>query len=139
MFRLVSAFVVAALVTAFLVDRPANGDDVSAAPATERTITRIDAPRSASLDEYAGVYETTDGDTFVVARNGESLTISLPESVALPIRATGPGFALDSALMHIAFETDGDSVRLVFAGTVEEPVVATRVTLPRGIVTIHDI
>ena len=140
MFRLVSAFVVAALVTMFLVDRPANGDDAGVvALATKPTITRIDAPPSSSLDDYAGVYETADGATFVVARDGESFTISLPESVALPIRAAGPGFVLDPSLMHFAFETDGDCVRLVLAGTVEEPVVATRVTLPRGVVTIHDI
>ena len=141
MFRLVSAFVLSALVTAFLVDRSANGDDKSAvALATNRTITRIDAPHSLSIDDIAGVYETADGATFVVAREGEAFTISLPETVALPIRAAGPGFALDASLMHIAFETDGDGacVRLVLAGTVED-VVATRVQLPRGVVTIHDI
>ena len=142
MFRLVSAFVLSALVTAFLVDRSASGDDSSAvALVIDRTITRIDAPRSLSLDDIAGVYETADGSTFVVARDGESFTVSLPESVALPIRAAGPGFALDASLMHIAFETDADCdcVRLKLAGTVEEPVVATRVPLPRGVVTIHDI
>src|SRR5262245_24170914 len=140
MFRLVSAFVLSALVTAFLVDRSANGDDSSVvALAADRTITRIDAPRSLSIDDIAGVYEAADGATFVVVRDGESFTISLPESVALPIRAAGPGFALDASLMHIAFETDADCscVRLVLAGTVEEPVVATRVPLPRGVVTIH--
>ena len=142
MFRLVSAFVLSALVTAFLVDRSANGDDSSVvALATNRTITRIDAPRSLSIDDITGVYETADGATFVVARDGESFTISLPETVALPIRAAGPGFALDASLMHIAFETDSDCdcVRLKLAGTVEDPVVATRVALPNGVVTIHDI
>ena len=142
MFRLVSAFVLSALITAFLVDRSANGDDESAvALATNRTITRMDAPRSLSIDDIAGVYETADGATFVVARDGESFTISLPETIALPIRAAGPGFALDASLMHIAFETDGDCgcVRLVLAGTVEDPVIAKRVPLPHGIVTIHDI
>ena len=140
MFRLVSAFVLSALVTFFLVDRSANGDDSSVvALATNRTIAAFDAPRSLALDDIAGVYETADGATFVVARNGESFTISMPESVALPIRAAGPGFALDASLMHIGFEADGDRVRLVLAGTVEQPVVATRVPLPRGVVTIHDI
>ena len=141
MFRLVSAFVLSALVTAFLVDPSANGDDSSVALATNRTITRIDAPRSSSLDDIAGVYETADGATFVVARDGESFTISLPESVALPIRSAGPGFSLDASLMNIAFETDGDCdcVRLKLAGTVEDTVVATRVNLPHGVVTIHDI
>jgi len=140
MFRLVSAFVLAALVTAFIVDRPATGDDQSAvALATNRTITRFEPQPAAPLDDYAGVYETADGATFVVARDGESFTISLPETVALPIRAAGPGFAFDASLMHISFEVDGGSVRLVLAGTVADPVVATRVTLPRGVVTIHDI
>ena len=142
MFRLVSAFVLAALVTAFIVDGPATGDDSTAvALATDRIITRIEPQPAAPLDDYAGVYETADGATFVVARDGESFTISLPETVALPIRAAGPGFAFDASLMHIAFENDGDCncVRLKLAGAVEEPVVATRVPLPRGVVTIHDI
>ena len=142
MFRLVSAFVLSALVTAFLVDRSANGDDASVvALAANRTIAPLDAPRSSSLDDIAGVYETANGATFVVAREGESFTVSLPETVALPIRAAGPGFALDASLMHIAFERDADCdcVRLKLAGRVEDPVVATRVTLPRGVVTIHDI
>jgi hypothetical protein len=141
MLRLASAFVIAGLVTAFLVDGPANGDDSSvAALAAKRTITRIDPPpRSLSLDDYAGVYETVDGATFVVARDGESFTISLPESVALPIRAAGPGFVLDVSLTHVAFEADGDCVRLVLTGAFEEPLVATRVPLRRGVVTIQDI
>jgi hypothetical protein len=142
MFRLVSAFVLSALVTAFIVDRSANGDDTRVvALSADRTITRIDAPSSLALDDIAGVYETADGATFVVAREGESFTISLPETVALPIRAVGPGFALDASLMQIAFETDGDCgcVRLKLAGTVEDTVVATRVPLPHGLVTIHDI
>ena len=142
MFRLVSAFVLSALVTAFLVDRSANGDDATVvALATNSTNTAIAAPHSSSLDDIAGVYETADGATFVVARDGESFTISLPESVALPIRTAGPGFALDASLMRIAFEPDADCncVRLKLAGTVEDPVVAKRVTLPHGVVTIHDI
>ena len=142
MFRLASAFVIAALVTAFIVGRPANGDDESVvALAVDRAVTTEHAPQSSSLDDYAGVYETADGATFVVAREGESLTISLPESVTLPIRAAGHGFALDTSLMNIAFESDGDGecVRLVLAGTVEEPVVATRIPSRRGIVTIQDI
>lgn len=142
MFRLVSAFVLSALVTFFLVGRSANGDDSGVVTlAANRNVAAFDAPRSLSVDDIAGVYETADGATFVVARNGESFTISLPETVAPPIRAAGPGFALDAALMHIAFETDGDCgcVRLKLAGIVEDPVVATRVTLPHGVVTIHDI
>jgi hypothetical protein len=141
MLRLLSAFVLAALITAFIVDRPANGDDASVvALAIDRTVAQP-APQSSSLDDYAGVYETADGATFVVAREGESLTISLPETVTLRIRASGHGFALDTSLMHIEFESDGDGecVRLVLAGTVEEPVVATRVPARRGIVTIQDI
>ena len=142
MFRVVSAFVLSALITFFLVDRSASGDDSSVvALATNRTITAFDAPRSLALDDIAGVYETADGATFVVARNGESFTISMPETVVLPIRAASSGFALDAALMHIAFETDADCscVRLKFAGTVDDTVVATRVNLPHGVVTIHDI
>jgi hypothetical protein len=140
MFRLLGAFIAAALFTAFAVDRAANGEDSSTlALEIERTDTMENPPYASSPDDYAGVYETADGATFVVTRHGESLSIALPESVALPIRAAGPGFALDTALVLIAFENDGECLRLVLSRALEEPVVATRLPLPRGVVTIQDI
>ena len=93
------------------------------------------------LDEYTGVYETADGALFVVVRDGESLAVELPESVALPIRAAeGPSFVPDATGMRIAFETHADGrVNIVVSRSGEEIVVATRVPLRRGIVTIKDI
>jgi hypothetical protein len=92
------------------------------------------------LDDYAGVYVAADGATFVVARAGDSLAIELPETMALPIRvATGTGFVLDGALVEIKFETSGAQARLIVSRPSAPPVVATRVPLRRGVVTIHDI
>jgi len=141
MFRLISAFVLAALFTAFAVDRPASGEDTNVvALNTDRTVTTTGhALRAPSLNDYAGVYQTTDGATFVVVRNGESLAIELPETVALPIRAAGTGFVLDASFVRISFENDDGNVRLVLARALEEPVVATRMPARQGVVTIHDI
>jgi len=140
MFRLISAFVIAALFTAFAVDRPASGEDTNViALNTDRTVATGPALRTPSLNDYAGVYQTNDGATFVVVRDGESLAIELPETVALPIRAAGTGFVLDSSFVRISFENDDGNVRLVLARALEEPVVATRLPARQGVVTIHDI
>jgi hypothetical protein len=141
MFRLVCAFVVAALFTAFAVNRSASGEDSNkVTPSIDRTvIAAAPAAHAQPPDDYAGVYRTADGATFVVVRDGDSLTIELPETVALPIRATGPSFVLDSSIVQIAFEADGSNVRMVLTRGHEQAVVATRVTTRRGVVTIHDI
>ena len=92
------------------------------------------------LDEYPGVYVTADGATFVVSRAGDSLAIELPETMALPIRAAaGAGFVLDASIVEIAFDTSGGQTRLIVSRPSAAPVVATRVPLRRGVVTIQDI
>jgi hypothetical protein len=92
------------------------------------------------LDDYAGVYVTADGAAFVIARVGDSLAIELPETMALPIRAAATaGFVLDASVLEIAFETSGGQTRLIVSRPSAAPVVATRVPLRRGVVTIHDI
>jgi hypothetical protein len=141
MFRLASCFVIAALFTAFAVDRPASGEDSTVvALNTDRAVMTSEiASRALSLDDYAGVYQTADGATFVVVREGDALTIEMPETVALPIRAAGDTFVLDSAYVRIAFEVDNGNVRLVLTRALGEPVVATRMSLQHGVVTIHDI
>ena len=141
MFRIVSAFVIAALFTAFAVNRSATGDDsIVISRSSPLTVATAEAaPNSQSLDAYAGVYRTSDGATFVVACDGDSLTIELPDIVALPIRAAGETFVVDSSVVSVSFETEGGEVHMVLGQPLGEPVVATRVSLPRGVVTIHDI
>ena len=140
MFRLISAFVVAALFTAFAVDRPANGEDSLVALNTYPAAPSMEpATHPLSLDDYVGVYQTADGATFVVAREGESLQIAMPENVALPIRAAGSSFVLDASLIRIDFESADGNVRLVLARALEEPLIATRLPSRQGVVTIHDI
>jgi hypothetical protein len=141
MFRLASAVVATLSFTAIaaepsthharsnLVALSTNRADTPAEPATQ----------TLALDDYAGVYRTADGATFVVVRDGDHLTIEMPETVALPIRASGPSFVLDAAVVRIEFETGNGAVRMVLVRALAEPIVATRVQLPHGIVTVHDI
>jgi hypothetical protein len=140
MFRLVAAFVAAALFTAFAVNRSANGEDSSMpAPSIDRTVIAMSPALDAEpLRTYAGLYRTADGATFVVVEEGDSLTIELPETVSLPIRAAGPVFVLDSSLVQFEFESDQGGVRMVLTRGLDRTV-ATRVPTPRGVVTIHDI
>jgi hypothetical protein len=138
MFRLISAVVLAAAFTFVVVKKSAADGE----PALEIALqTNVVTEQPSALDDYAGVYETADGALFVVVRDGESLAVELPESVALPIRAAeGPSFVPDSSGMRIAFETHADGrVNIVVSRSGEEIVVATRVPLRRGIVTIQDI
>jgi hypothetical protein len=139
MLRLISAFVIAALFTAFAVNRPASGEDSVALSIDRMAATPEPAEHPLSLDDYVGVYETADGATFIVARAGESLQILLPDTIALPIRAAGPSFVLDASFVRIEFETVDGRVRMVLARALEEPVVATRMPSRHGLVTIQDI
>ena len=142
MFRLASAIVVATLsFTAIAAEHSTNdvrSNMVALNTGRANTTTEPAAP-ALSPDEYAGVYETADGSTFVVVREGDSLTIAMPETVALPIRASGAAFVLDSSIVRIAFEVEAGDVRMVLVRAFQEPVIATRMRLPHGVVTIHDI
>jgi hypothetical protein len=102
---------------------------------------RVVAEQPAALDDYAGVYQSADGATFVVAQAGDSLAIELPETLALPIRAAGGvSFVLDGPVMQIAFDVGADGqTRMIVSRPSGPPVVATRMALPRGSVTIQDI
>lgn len=136
MFRLISAVIFATLPLA-----PPAAEEQSA-PQVVALQTQHDvaaAPR-APLDEYTGVYQTADGATFVVARAGDSLAIELPETMALPIRAESGGSFVLGPVIAIAFETNaGGEPRMIVSVASAAPVVATRVALPRGVVTIQDI
>jgi hypothetical protein len=100
----------------------------------------VDAARPVSLDDYAGVYQTADGALFVVARAGDSLVVELPETMALPIRAAdNVSFVLDGPVVRLAFEIADGEARMIVSRPSAPPVVATRVALPRGFVTIQDI
>jgi hypothetical protein len=69
------------------------------------------------------------------------LAIELPETMALPIRANGDvSFVLDGSTVQIAFDVGPDGqVRMIVSRPPAAPVVAMRVPLPRGLVTIQDI
>ena len=141
MFRLISAIVLAAAFTFAVVKKSAADGEHALEIALHTNVVTQPSARAASLDEYAGVYETAEGALFVVVREDDSLAVELPESLALPIRAAeGSSFVPDATVMQIAFETDADgNVRIVVSRSSESTVVATRVPLRRGIVTIQDI
>lgn len=100
------------------------------------------AERTAAANDFAGVYQSADGATFVVAQSGDSWAIELPETMALPIRAAAGNvsFVLDGSVMQIAFDVGADGqARMIVSRPSAPPIVATRVTLPRGFVTVQDI
>src|SRR5262245_5557998 len=111
MFRLTSVVLVTSLALAIAAEEgsaPIGGH--AQVLALNTTSVAAAAP---ALDDYTGLYETPDGATFVVARAGESLSIEMPETMALPIRAAaGASFVLDGS-MQIAFETVGGQARLI--------------------------
>lgn len=145
MFRSASAVFVAASSIAAIAgaaeQSAPNGEQAVDIALHSNVVAKQPVARAASLDDFTGVYETADGELFVVVRDGESLAVELPENVALPMRAAdGPSFVPDASVMRIAFETDADgNVHIVVSRSAEEIAVATRVPLRRGIVTIHDI
>lgn len=138
MFRLITAFVLATLP---LAPPAAEEATVAAQVVAMQTQRAVEAAPQAPLDEYAGVYRTPDGALFVVERVGDSLAIELPETFALPIRAAAAdGSFVLGPVVEIAFETDADGEPLLIVSVpASSPVVATRVSLPRGVVSIQDI
>jgi len=142
MFRLISAVVLAAAFTFAVVKKSAaNGEPALEIALHTDVVAEQPNARAVSLDDYTGVYETADGALFVVVRDGDSLAVELPDSIALPIRAAeGRSFVPDASIMRIAFETGADGqLSIVVSRSAEENVVAARVPLRRGIVTIQDI
>lgn len=136
MFRLITAVVLATLPLA-----PAAAEEQTAAPQIVAMQTQSDVAASdaARLDAYTGVYQSADGALFVVERAGDSLAIELPETMALPIRAESGGTFVLGPVVEIAFETGADGEPRMIISVPAAPVVATRVMLPRGVVTIQDI
>ena len=141
MFRLTSVVLATSLSLAAIAAEENSAATSEHAQVVALNTNRVVAERAASLDDYAGVYQTSDGATFVVARAGDSLAIELPETLALPIRAAGDlSFVLDGPVVQIAFDVGSDGqARMIVSRPSAAPVVATRVTLPRGSVTVQDI
>ena len=138
MFRLTSAALVTSLSLAALAAEQASVPNDAHAQVLALNTNSVAAEHA--LDDYAGVYVTADGATFVVARTADSLAIELPETMALPVRAAaGMSFVLDGSVVQIAFETSGGQTRLIVSQPSAAPVVAIRVPLRRGVVTIQDI
>jgi hypothetical protein len=120
----------------------ADGDVRVAVLAADAGRLAIDAT---ALDEYAGRYVTDEGQVFIVERDGDSLTIDLPDSFnrpALRLSAVAPRrFAAPAAGVRVTFEVDAAGrvtnavVDVVDSGALAAPKAALR----RGIVTIDDI
>jgi hypothetical protein len=103
------------------------------------------AAASIALDEYVGRYVTSDGVEFVVVIENNALVIDLPAdwgATESRLRAEGTGdfFVADVSVL-VSFRTvDGRVTGLVaYPARSEAPVMAVRVPLSRGIVTIEDV
>lgn len=135
MFRLISAVVFATLPVA-----PSAAEEQTAPQVVAMQTQHDAAAAHARLDDYTGVYRTADGATFVVQRAGDSLAVELPESLALPMSVSAGGNFVLGPVVEIAFETGPDGEpRMIVSLPSAAPLVATRVALPRGVVTIQDI
>ena len=119
------------------------------------------APADVSLESYAGMYALTDGEAFVITRDGDHLTIEAPEardtsSLELSARGVDAFVTLDGA-MRVDFVRNargsvvgatlqrGEAEALAGARstqrgivTIEDPAPAT-LAYPRAIVTIYDV
>ena len=140
MLRLTSVVLATSLSFAAIAAEDGSASNGGHAQVVALNTNRVVTEQPASLDDYAGVYVTADGTMFVVARRGDSLSVELPETMALPIRAAGNlSFVLDGPAVQIAFETADGLTRMIVSQPSAAPVVATRVPLRRGVVTIQDI
>lgn len=98
----------------------------------------------AALDVYAGRYHGANGVAFLVDRDGDTLTIELPEGygpalVRLHAAAARNTFTTDTG-MRLVFDSDasGRVLGLLFH-TAAEVIAASKTPAKRGIVTIHDL
>jgi len=141
MLRLTSVVLATSLSFAVIAAEDGSASTGGHAQVVALNTNRVVAEQPVSLDDYAGVYVTADGAMFVVARTGDSLAVEMPETMALPIRAAGGSlsFVLDGPAVQIAFETADGLTRMIVSQPSAAPVVATRVPLRRGVVTIQDI
>ena len=96
-----------------------------------------------TLDAYAGRYDAANGAAFVY-RDGDSLTIELPQFGGVPMRLTAAetrdAFTAEGSV-RVVFESDasGRIVGLALYGSSDEVIVASKAPLRRGIVTVHDL
>jgi Domain of unknown function (DUF3471) len=140
-----------AIVATFSVASSAFADESIPSTVGRQVIARADTNaaqtgRTATLDEYAGCYETADGMAFVVVREEDGLTIDLPEGWAFResrLRADGSeGLFVAELAVAVTFEVDADgSVQsvTVYPPNGQAAIEAAKTPSRRGIVTIHDI
>jgi hypothetical protein len=132
----------------------ANAEDVAPANAEVRYVvaladgasvaTPLPTPES-ELDAYAGRYDAADGTAFVVYREGDSLTIELPQqfgswSMRLYGTETRSAFTTEGSV-RVVFDSDssGRVLGLLFYASRDDVIAAGRAPAHRGIVTIHDL
>jgi serine-type D-Ala-D-Ala carboxypeptidase/endopeptidase len=101
-------------------------------PATKHTEIAADP---AALDACAGRYEVRDEGVFVVAREGDFLTIQMPSSWGLPklrLRPEGPrDFFVAEVPVRVTFQTDGErrvTGMLLYPPRGQQAMVAARAT-----------
>jgi hypothetical protein len=140
-----------ALAATFSVASTAFAEETTPSLEERLVVARADAAAAhgaamISLDECSGRYRTADGLEFVIVRDGETLTMELPEvltSRETRLHADGSGvfFVADPAvLLSFWTDTDGRVTSIaVYAEHGAPPIEAAKVPSRRGIVTIHDV
>ena len=139
-----------ALAATFSVASTAFAEETSHSLEERFVVARADAAAAhgaamISLDECSGRYRTADGLEFVILRDGETLTMELPEALTsreTRLHADGSGvFVADPAvLLSFWTDTDGRVTSIaVYAERGAPPIEAVKMPSRRGVVTIHDV
>jgi hypothetical protein len=101
------------------------------------------ASTDVSLERYAGMYTSKDGEAFVITNDGDHLTLEAPETWGLGSLSLSPhdaeSFVSSDGAVRVEFARDarGSVVgAALFRG--DSPTVRTERSQSRGIVTIED-
>lgn len=138
-----------AIAATFGVATAANAEESMPSSAARTVVARAatgaaETSSTAMLDEYVGRYQTTDGVAFVILREGNGLTIDLPEGWSggeTSLRAEGDFFVAEPTVL-MTFETNEDGSVLgvlVYPTHGRAAIEAAKVPMPRAVVTIHDV
>jgi uncharacterized protein DUF3471 len=140
-----------AIVATFAVASSALADESVPSVVSRHVLARADTHagqtgRAATLDEYAGCYETADGMAFIIVRDEDGLAIDLPEGWAFResrLREDGSGgFFVAEPAGLVTFEIDAEGrVQgvVIHPSNGQAAIEAAKAPSRRGIVTIHDI
>ncbi len=158
----IATVVVLSFASTAFAEQPSASSEVPRVVALADVGATRSAPTVESLEAYAGCYAAEDGEAFVIAQDGDALTLEAPEawgerSLTLRQHDATTFVAVDAAV-RVEFLRDGRGsivgaslsgaegetvagARLTRRGsvTIEDPESAALAHVPRGVVTIYDV